>query len=82
MEAGHRQGALTMEAGHRQGALTMEPGHRQGAQLWNQIRDGALIMEQGISLVITAMKSTHESIPFKHSVIKLYNYSSFMLNIV
>ena len=26
----------------------------------------------GISLMITSMKSTHESLPFKHSVVRLY----------
>ena len=30
--------------------------------------------------MITSMKSRHESVPFKHSVVRLY--SSFMLNIV
>ena len=33
----------------------------------------------GISPIITSTKSTHESVPFKHSVARLY---PFMLNIV
>ena len=34
----------------------------------------------GISPMITSMKSTHERVPFKDSVVRLY--STFMLNIV
>ena len=35
-----------------------------------------------ISPMITSMKSTHEIVPFKHSVVRLYIYSSFMRNLV
>ena len=40
----------------------------------------ALGVRGGMFLMITSMKSTHESIPFKHSVVVIY--CSFMLNIV
>ena len=36
----------------------------------------------GVSPMITSMKSTHGRIPLKHSVVKLYMYSSFMLNVM
>ena len=38
-------------------------------------------VEIGISPMVTSMKSTHESVPFKHSVVRLY-YSSVTLNII
>ena len=34
-----------------------------------------------VSPMITSMKSRHERVPFKHSVVRLYS-SRFMLNIV
>ena len=36
--------------------------------------------QESIFPMITSMKSTHESVPFKYSVVRLY--STFMLNIV
>ena len=41
---------------------------------------GCLLMF-GISSMITSMKSTHESVPFKHSVVRLYKqlYATYIL---
>ena len=41
---------------------------------------GCTFTFRGIAPMLTPMKSTHESVPFKHSVVRLY--SSFMLNMV
>ena len=54
--------------------FSAEGAKRIGDQLTNLAWPG------GISPMITSTKSTHESVPFKHSVARLY--STFMLNIV
>ena len=52
--------------------VTLDGGVGGGGGLKLQYLPGLWRCRAGISPMITSMKSTQESVPFKHSVVRLY----------